>query len=324
MNEKELLVEKYRCKRNTIHLYWSIGVLIFILIIILSYKFWGKSGSLENLISIGSGLVSMTLALVAIFITLSEGIKTSNKEARLDVTLSEITLNTKKTEDILNKIQPKVDNIDLKTGTFEINLANMAKGYNDAGILNKDAETPSKDAETPSKDAETPSKDASKLQSHFGSGDNIGRDKIKQEPRTDTTSLSGKVATTSNVTGEVTVRQERIFKGKVYVADLNPVVGNEQGGTRPVIIVSNEVFNKYSSLVTIVPVTLTTSKIKIPTLVSLGFSLNPDREAFAMVEHIRTVDRSRLSELVASLDEDTLTKIDHAIDVQMGMHHTTL
>jgi len=266
----------------------------------------------------------MTLALVAIFITLSEGIKTSNKEARLDVTLSEITLNTKKTEDILNKIQPKVDNIDLKTGTFEINLANMAKGYNDAGILNKDAETPSKDAETPSKDAETPSKDASKLQSHFGSGDNIGRDKIKQEPRTDTTSLSGKVATTSNVTGEVTVRQERIFKGKVYVADLNPVVGNEQGGTRPVIIVSNEVFNKYSSLVTIVPVTLTTSKIKIPTLVSLGFSLNPDREAFAMVEHIRTVDRSRLSELVASLDEDTLTKIDHAIDVQMGMHHTTL
>lgn len=299
LDEKEMLEENYRYNRNSIHFKWSISVLIFIVILILSYKFWGKSGNLENLISIGSGLVSMSLALVAIFIALSEGVKTSIKEARLDGTLCKITSNTEKTEDILNKIHHKVENIDSKTDKFDTNLTNLAKGYSDS--------------------AGTPSNDADKLQSHFETGDNIGRDKkiIKKETPTNTTSLSGKVDATSNVTAEVTVRQDRIFKGKVYYADLGPAVGSEQSGKRPVVIVSNEVVNKFSSLITIVPISRINKKI--PTHVSLGFFLNRDFESFAIVEHIRTVDRSRLLELVDALDEDTITKIDHAIQIQMGI-----
>ncbi|MDR3586865.1 MAG: type II toxin-antitoxin system PemK/MazF family toxin [Desulfosporosinus sp.] len=307
MDEKELLEENNRYKRNTIHFLWGIGVLIFVLIMTLSYKFWGKSGNLENLISIGSGLVSMTLALVAIFIALSEGIKTSNKEARLDVTLSQITLNTKKTEDILNKIQPKVDNIDLKTDTY---LANLAKAYSSV-------ETPSN--ETPS--VEPPSNDADNVERHSETDDNIGGDKIitKPAPHDETLNLTGKVYATSNITGEVTVRQERVFKGKVFLADLNPVVGSEQGGTRPVIIVSNDIVNKYSPNVTVVPCTSRVGKAMIPTHVPLGFLINQNHESFAVVHQIRTIDRSRLSELLASLDEDTITKIDNAIDIQIGI-----
>lgn len=305
MDGKEFLVEKYRYKRNNIHFLWSIGVLIFILILILSYKFWGKSGNLENLISIGSGLVSMSLALVAIFITLSEGIKTSNKEARLDVTLNNITLNTEKTEDILNKIQSKVDHIVLKTDTY---LANMSKAY----------------------EVETANNNASNIEA------------VKIVPHTDTsnlneekivTSITGEVIATSNLTSDAIVRnttkekksslkQERIFKGKVYHADLGPVIGSELGRTRPVIIVSNEVVNKFSPFVTIVPVTSKTNKTKLPTHISLGYSLNQNIESFALVEHIRTVDRCRLSELVATLDENMITQIDHAIDIQMGIEHS--
>jgi len=292
MNEKELLEAKYRCKRNTIHYLWSIGVLIFILIIILSYKFWGKSGNLESLISIGSGLVSMSLAFVAIFIALSEGVKISNKEARLDVTLSKITLNTEKTEDILNEIKSKVDHIVLKTDY----LADMSEAYHEA---------------------ENPNTDVSNAET------------VKPEQHTAPLILTGESTSTSNVTAEVIVedttkkkeslhKQERTFKGKVYYANLSPVIGSEQGGTRPVIIVSNEIVNKISPFVTIVPVS-SNSKTKLPTHVSIGFSLNEDIESFAIVEHIRTVDRSRLLELVASLDEDTITKIDHAIKIQMGM-----
>lgn len=104
-----------------------------------------------------------------------------------------------------------------------------------------------------------------------------------------------------------------IKRGEIYYANLAPVVGSEQDGIRPVLIVQNDIGNKYSPTVIVVAIT---SKIKnnLPTHIKIdGQKYGLDKNSVILAEQIRTLDKSRLLERVGKLDEDTMKKVKEAI-----------
>jgi len=112
----------------------------------------------------------------------------------------------------------------------------------------------------------------------------------------------------------------RIFKGDIYYADLGSVIGSEQGGIRPVIIVQNNIGNKFSPTVIAAPVTSRHTKAKLPTHLELRSSdtgLNED--SIALFEQIRTIDKSRLKERAGSIKMDFMPQIDEALSISFGM-----
>ena len=109
----------------------------------------------------------------------------------------------------------------------------------------------------------------------------------------------------------------RIFKGEIYLADLNPTIGSEIAKTRPVLIVSNDINNQYAATVTIVPITSTTEKI-YPFEVFLPKgegSLTNDSKAKA--NQIRTIDKLRLKKRLGKINEETLKEIEKAILIHL-------
>ncbi len=110
-----------------------------------------------------------------------------------------------------------------------------------------------------------------------------------------------------------------VNKGDVYFADLGDGVGAEQVGTRPVVIVSNYINNRYSPTVTIVPVTGQITEAKLPTHVELGLLINPERESVALAEQIKTISKKRLIRFITKLDENLIDDIDDSISIQMQL-----
>ena len=111
-----------------------------------------------------------------------------------------------------------------------------------------------------------------------------------------------------------------VSRGDIYYADLSPVVGSEQGGTRPVLVVQNDVGNKYSPTVIIAAITSQLSKAKLPTHIELSkdkYSLQKD--SVVLLEQIRTLDKRRLKEKVGSIDDLTMQKVDIAIMISLGI-----
>ena len=111
-----------------------------------------------------------------------------------------------------------------------------------------------------------------------------------------------------------------INRGDIFYADLSPVVGCEQGGVRPVLVVQNDVGNKFSPTVIIAAITSQLSKAKLPTHIELSrdkYSLAKD--SVVLLEQIRTLDKRRLKEKVSSLDELLMKQIDVAIMVSLGI-----
>ena len=112
---------------------------------------------------------------------------------------------------------------------------------------------------------------------------------------------------------------EQVRRGQVYYADLSPVVGSEQGGTRPVLVIQNDVGNKYSPTVIACAVTSQMTKAKLPTHIELRqgqFGLPKD--SVVLLEQIRTLDKRRLKEKLGQLDEKTMEKVDKAILISLG------
>lgn len=112
---------------------------------------------------------------------------------------------------------------------------------------------------------------------------------------------------------------EQIKRGQIYYADLSPVVGSEQGGTRPVLIIQNDVGNKYSPTVIACAVTSQMSKAKLPTHIEVKqgqFGLPKD--SVILLEQIRTLDKRRLKEKLGELDAFTMSKVDRAILISLG------
>lgn len=110
-----------------------------------------------------------------------------------------------------------------------------------------------------------------------------------------------------------------VKKGDLYFADLSPVVGSEQGGVRPVLVVQNDVGNKYSPTIIVAAVTSQTGKAKLPTHVELqatqgGLSKN----SVVLLEQLRTIDKQRLKERIGSLSSEKLPVVDEALSVSLG------
>ena len=111
-----------------------------------------------------------------------------------------------------------------------------------------------------------------------------------------------------------------VKRGDIFYADLSPVIGSEQGGVRPVLVVQNDVGNKYSPTVIAAAITSRMDKAKLPTHIELSArSYGLSRDSVVLLEQIRTIDKSRLRERMGQLDESTMTKVDNAIAVSFGL-----
>ena len=111
-----------------------------------------------------------------------------------------------------------------------------------------------------------------------------------------------------------------VKRGDIFYADLSPVVGSEQGGTRPVLIVQNDTGNKHSPTVIAAAITSQTNKAKLPTHIELsGKSVGLTKDSVVLLEQIRTIDKRRLREHMGRLDEGMMNRVDNAIAVSFGL-----
>ena len=115
-----------------------------------------------------------------------------------------------------------------------------------------------------------------------------------------------------------------IKRGEIYYADLSPVIGSEQGGVRPVLIVQNDVGNKYSPTVIAAAITSQKDKTKLPTHIQVdvdGSGLAKD--SIVLLEQMRTIDKTRLGERMGTLNGNAMNRIDRAIGVSLGLGEPT-
>ena len=111
-----------------------------------------------------------------------------------------------------------------------------------------------------------------------------------------------------------------VKRGDIYYADLSPVVGSEQGGVRPVLIVQNDVGNRYSPTVIAAAITSQRDKAKLPTHIELHSSqCGLSRDSIVLLEQIRTIDKRRLKERMGRLDDRAMNQINHALQVSFGL-----
>ena len=114
-----------------------------------------------------------------------------------------------------------------------------------------------------------------------------------------------------------------IKRGDIYYADLSPVIGSEQGGLRPVLIVQNDVGNKYSPTVIAAAITSKMGKTKLPTHIDVvGNQVGLAKDSVLLLEQIRTIDKKRSKEKMGHLDDDTMKNVNDAIEVSFGLGDT--
>ena len=111
-----------------------------------------------------------------------------------------------------------------------------------------------------------------------------------------------------------------VRRGDIYYADLSPVVGSEQGGMRPVLIIQNDTGTRHSPPVIAAAITSQTGKANLPTHISLAArSCGLTRDSVILLEQVRTLDKSRLRERMGRLDEPAMHQVDNAIAVSFGL-----
>ena len=111
-----------------------------------------------------------------------------------------------------------------------------------------------------------------------------------------------------------------VKRGDVYFADLSPVVGSEQGGVRPVLVLQNDIGNRFSPTVIVAAITAQIQKAKLPTHVEInaekyGF----ERDSVILLEEIRTIDKQRLTDKITQLDEKMMKRVDEALQISLGL-----
>ena len=111
-----------------------------------------------------------------------------------------------------------------------------------------------------------------------------------------------------------------VRRGEIYYADLSPVVGSEQGGVRPVLIVQNDVGNRHSPTVIAAAITSQKEKAKLPTHIELSVEgCGLARDSVVLLEQIRTIDKKRLKERMGELDNGSMDKVDTALSISFGL-----
>ena len=112
-----------------------------------------------------------------------------------------------------------------------------------------------------------------------------------------------------------------VHRGEVFYADLSPVVGSEQGGIRPVLIIQNDVGNKHSPTVICAAITSKMNKAKLPTHIELNARrYDMDKDSVVLLEQLRTIDKKRLKDKVCHLDNQILVKIDKALEISLELY----
>ena len=113
----------------------------------------------------------------------------------------------------------------------------------------------------------------------------------------------------------------QIMRGDIYYADLSPVVGSEQGGVRPVLVVQNDVGNLYSPTVIVAAITTKDLKAEIPTHISvIGTENGLKKDSMVLLEQVRTIDRSRLKEYIGHLGRRSMNRVNQALTISLGLH----
>lgn len=111
-----------------------------------------------------------------------------------------------------------------------------------------------------------------------------------------------------------------IRKGDIYYADLSPVVGSEQGGVRPVLVVQNDIGNRYSPTIIIAAITSQINKAKLPTHVEIkGDDYGLSKDSVLLLEQIRTIDKRRLGEKIGHVEDDIIERVDDALRISLGL-----
>ena len=112
--------------------------------------------------------------------------------------------------------------------------------------------------------------------------------------------------------------QKIVLRGDIYYADLNPTVGSEQGGVRPLVILQNNIGNRYSPTVIAAAITAKPKK-PLPTHAAIGHACGRLKESFALLEQIRTIDRIRLRGWIGKLDAQEMEEINQALSISVGL-----
>ncbi|MBR2948298.1 MAG: type II toxin-antitoxin system PemK/MazF family toxin [Lachnospiraceae bacterium] len=116
-------------------------------------------------------------------------------------------------------------------------------------------------------------------------------------------------------------RRSVLKRGDIYYADLRPVIGSEQGGIRPVLIIQNDVGNKHSPTVICAAITSKMNKAKLPTHIEiLSGEYEIERDSVILLEQLRTIDKKRLKDKVCHLDSVMMNRVDQALKVSLELH----
>ena len=111
-----------------------------------------------------------------------------------------------------------------------------------------------------------------------------------------------------------------IKRGQIYLCDMSPVVGSEQGGYRPVVIISNDIGNKHSPVVIAAPITTAVQKKKLPTQILIGRESGLVTLSMVMCEQLRTLDKKRLTTYIGGAPKWLMSAIDHAVKIALGLN----
>ncbi|MDB4868711.1 MAG: type toxin-antitoxin system PemK/MazF family toxin [Cohnella sp.] len=111
-----------------------------------------------------------------------------------------------------------------------------------------------------------------------------------------------------------------VKRGDVFYADLSPVVGSEQGGVRPVLVIQNDIGNRFSPTVIVAAITAQIQKAKLPTHVEIEAKTHGmEKDSVILLEQIRTIDKQRLTDKITHLDEETMRKVDEALQISVSL-----
>lgn len=111
-----------------------------------------------------------------------------------------------------------------------------------------------------------------------------------------------------------------VKRGDIFYADLSPVIGSEQGGTRPVLVVQNDVGNKFSPTVIVAAITSQINKAKMPTHIEIkATDVGLLKDSVILLEQVRTIDKKRLREKIGKLDDELIARVDEALGVSFGI-----
>ena len=114
--------------------------------------------------------------------------------------------------------------------------------------------------------------------------------------------------------------EKTIKRGDIYYATLNPIVGSEQGGTRPVLIISNDTGNRHSPTVIIAPITSRIhTKAKLPTHTAVNDFKGLDKNSIVLLEQIRTIDKQRLKQYMGMMPDNIMARVDKALAISISL-----